>query len=248
VNNDNINLHFIFTAKVFSMKVYKNIFIDLDRTLWDFELNSEETFRELFNKFNLNIYFSSFDDFFTRYKKNNHFLWSQYRDNLIAKDELKWRRFDLTFREVNLIDKNLSETFGKEYVRLSPEKKKLIPYSFEVLEYLKPKYNLFLVTNGFKEVQKKKLEVTGLDKFFTKVFTSEEVGYNKPHPEYFKYVLSQTNSCVQDSIVIGDDIEVDIKGANYHKLDTIWLNNNGHDATHKVSYEIKSLSEIMNIL
>lgn len=230
------------------MKVYKNIFIDLDRTLWDFEANSEETFRELFIKYNLKEYFSSFDDFFTRYKKNNHFLWSQYRDNLITKDELKWRRFDLTFREANLINKNIAESFGNEYVTLSPNQKKLIPYSIEILEYLKPKYKLFLVTNGFKEVQTKKLEVTGLKSFFNRVFTSEEVGYNKPHPEYFRYVLLNTNSSAEESIVIGDDLEVDIKGANYHNLDTIWLNNNGHHATHKVSYEISTLSEIMNIL
>ncbi|HXK80936.1 MAG TPA: YjjG family noncanonical pyrimidine nucleotidase [Bacteroidales bacterium] len=230
------------------MKAYKNLFIDLDRTLWDFEANSEETFRELFNKYNLQLHFCDFNDFFVRYRKNNNYLWSQYRENLISKDKLKWLRFDLTFREVNLINKELAISFGNDYITISPEKVKLIPNTIEVLEYLHPKYHLYLVTNGFKEVQEKKLTNTGLNKYFKRIFTSEEIGFNKPHPEYFSYVLSETNASIIDSIVIGDDLEVDIKGANHHNLDTIWLNNNGNKASYKVSYEIKKLSEILNIL
>ena len=230
------------------MKKYKHLFIDLDRTLWDFETNSKETFIELFSTYNLNNYFDSFNDFHTRYRKNNEYLWSEYRENNISKEELSWRRFDLTLREKNVINEHLAQQIGGDYVRISPSKTKLLPFCIETLEYLKDRYKLSLVTNGFKDVQLQKLKNCKLESYFKHIFTSEQIGVNKPHHDYFTYVLNKTGATSENALVIGDDLEVDIKGANYLNIDTVWFNTNGKTANRKITFEIHSLKELKNIL
>lgn len=226
---------------------YKNIFIDLDRTLWDFETNSSETFQEIFNKYKINES-CSFEEFHLAYRLINDKLWRDYREKLIEKDILSWKRFHLCLLQFGVDDKNIAQLMGKDYIELSPLKTKLIPYSKELLQYLSSKYKLYLVTNGFKEVQYLKIKNCGIDKYFDKVFTSEEVGCNKPNREYFDFVIKNTHSNIEESIVIGDDMEVDIKGAAQLNIDTIWCNFNNEVSDFKPVFEVKSLKEIIEIL
>jgi putative hydrolase of the HAD superfamily len=230
------------------MKKYTHLFFDLDRTLWDFEANAEETFKELYSTYKLDRHYDSFNEFHSSYRRNNEYLWAEYRNNNITKDELRWRRFELTFREKNIYNEQLAQQIGEDYVKLSPLKTKLFPHTFELLNYLKPKYKLFLITNGFREVQYQKLDNTNLRPYFSKVFTSEEVGVNKPHIDYFNYVLERTGATSENALVIGDDLEVDIKGANFVNIDTVWFNTNGKKANRKITFEIHSLKELLDIL
>lgn len=226
---------------------YKNVFFDLDRTIWDFETNSKETFIEIFNKNSLHE-LCSFEEFYSEYRKINDNLWSMYRTGTISKEELSWKRFYLSMKAFGKDDIKTSKSMSEDYIKVSPTKTKLFPHSHEVLDYLSNKYNLFIITNGFKEVQYKKINNSKIDKYFKQIFTSEEVGCNKPNQEFFSFVLQETNSKVENSIVIGDDIEVDIKGAENLKIDTVWFNPNKQEAKYEPSYEINSLKELLDIL
>ena len=89
----------------------------------------------------------------------------------------------------------------------------LIEGALEVLEYLKPKYKLFVLTNGFKNIQANKLNNSGINTYFSQVFDSESIGVKKPDPIIFKYALKNTNSKAKDSLMVGDSLEADIMGA-----------------------------------
>ncbi len=226
---------------------YKNIFIDLDRTLWDFEANSAETFLEIFHKYEINKV-CNFEEFFKKYREINDQMWSDYRAKLITKELLSWKRFHLCILHFGIDNEDIAKEMGKDYINLSPLKTRMFPYSTELLRHLSSKYKVYLITNGFKEVQYLKIKNCNIDTYFDKVFTSEEVGCNKPNREYFEFVLENTGANPENSIVIGDDLEVDIKGAAQLNIDTIWFNNNNGLTDFPVTFEVKSLKEITEIL
>ncbi|MDD2636364.1 MAG: YjjG family noncanonical pyrimidine nucleotidase [Bacteroidales bacterium] len=226
---------------------YKHIFFDLDRTIWDFDANSLETIQEIFTKHKL-IRYSTFNDFHKIYREINDNLWRDYRDNKITKDELSWQRFYLTNKYFGNINESLSKSMSKDYISISPTKTQMLPNAIPTLEYLQKKYKLHIITNGFTDVQYNKLENCGIKKYFNSIFTSEEVGCNKPNTKFFNYSLLKTGANTSNSIVIGDDIEVDIKGASAVGIDTIWFNPNNKKTIFNSSFEIKSLEELKNIL
>ncbi|MFO7789815.1 MAG: YjjG family noncanonical pyrimidine nucleotidase [Bacteroidota bacterium] len=203
---------------------YKHVFIDLDHTLWDFERNTREIFMEIYHKYQLFDYFDGFDEFYMHYREYNDTLWQLYRDQAVDKDELIWKRFLLTLNEGGINDKKLAKTLSDEYLEISPTKRKLFPHAKFALTYLNKQYKLSLITNGFKEVQYKKIRNSGLDKFFKNVFTSEELNAQKPEITYFEKVLKLSGAKKENAVVIGDDIMVDIMGAANAGIDQIWFN------------------------
>jgi putative hydrolase of the HAD superfamily len=131
---------------------------------------------------------------------------------------------------------------------MSPLKTKLIPGTHEVLRYLSGKYSLHIITNGFNEVQYIKIERSGIKQYFDKIITSEEAGCNKPNKNIFFYSLKKASAEIGESLMIGDDIEVDILGAQSIGMDQVFLNLNNFSHDHSFTYEIRSLNELMNIL
>lgn len=230
------------------MMEYKNVLFDLDRTLWDFEKNNKETFTELYYKYNLDK-FCEFEEFYKTYRQVNDELWAEYREKKITKDYLSRKRFELSVGKFKPIDIDFANKISQDYIEISPQKNNLFPGVHEILTYLKEKsYNLFIITNGFKEVQYNKIRNCSLDIYFSRVFTSEEAGYNKPDIRFFNYVLNELNTLPQNCIIIGDDPEVDIKGAIQAKIKTIWFNPQMKESLYQADYEVKSLLEIKNIL
>ena len=230
------------------MKQYKCLYFDLDRTLWDFEKNSQITLSEIFYNFKLNEHFSSFDVFFKTYHRINEKLWDLYRDGKIKKEQLRNDRFLLTLKTVDLKDKKLSVKIGDYYINESPLKTELFPHTLEILEYLKSKnYKLLILTNGFKEVQTKKLNNCKIDKYFDKLICSEDIGYQKPRPEVFHYALSSMNAKKTESIMIGDDLKNDVYGAHNYGIDSVFFNPKQKNAEYPL-YQIFSLLELKNIL
>ncbi|MDA3779792.1 MAG: YjjG family noncanonical pyrimidine nucleotidase [Bacteroidales bacterium] len=228
---------------------YRNIYFDLDRTLWDFESNSKDTFRDIFDKYNLIKDFGDFDVFLNTYKKHNERLWKLYRIGQIKKSVLRYKRFSLTLEEYGITNDDLAQKMGDDYITISPTKKKLFPNTHETLEYLSKKYNLYIITNGFNEVQFVKMKNCKLDKYFDKVFTSENAGAQKPNKKIFKFALSSVNAKKTESIMIGDDLESDILGAKNYGLDQVFFN--AVERKHKeknITYEINSLKELQKIL
>ena len=231
------------------MKQYKHIFFDLDKTLWDFTANNKDTFIDLFEQFNLiNKGVESPEIFQQKYNVHNDILWDLYRKGKVEKSFLSVERFRLTLNDFGIIDNLLAAGISSEYVRLSPLKTKLIPHTMETLDYLFPKYQLHIITNGFKEVQYIKIERSGLAKYFQQIITSEEAGCNKPNMQIFLYALEKTSAIASESIMIGDDLEVDVQAAIDAGMEQVFVNLENCVHNKSINYEVKTLPELRDIL
>jgi putative hydrolase of the HAD superfamily len=230
-------------------KQYRHLFFDLDHTLWDFERNAEETKRELFENLDLESKgIPSYEAFREKYVGINSGLWALYRDGRIEKDDLNFKRFYLTLLEFGVDDQGLGQVMAQGFLEGITRKTYLFPYAQEILEYLYPRYNLYIITNGFEEVQFGKLKNSRLDRYFASVITSEEAGVKKPAPEIFNYALKKVNANIKESLMIGDDLEVDVGGARELGMDQLFVNHNEIQHQEIVTFEVKSLKEIESIL
>ena len=231
------------------MKQYKHIFFDLDRTLWDFETNSRLTLEEIYSEFDLaNLGINSAEEFITKYKAINENMWDLYRQGKITKDLLRAGRFEATFLEYGIKDENLAKSVGHFYVEQSPIKTALFSNAIEVLTYLKKSYHLHIITNGFEEVQFIKLNKSGLEPFFEVVVTSEQAGCKKPESAIFNYAMKRANAVPSESIMIGDDVPVDLHGAMNVGIDSVYFNPMGEKADDQVNFTIQNLIELKEIL
>ena len=230
------------------MKVYKHIFFDLDRTLWDFDANSRAALTDVFRKYNLDQYFESPEPFVKSYHKHNEILWYQYREGNIKKEILRSLRFELTLRDAGVENHDLAKEIGEDYLVLSTEKTILFPYTHEILSYLQKKYPPYILTSGFRETQFSKMKNCDLTKYFHTVFTSETIGYNKPNPKIFQWAITSVNVRKDECLMIGDDVEVDILGAKSFGIDQVFFNPDKILTDSKPTYEIESLLELKNFL
>ena len=231
------------------MKTYKHIFFDLDHTLYDFDQSTRDTFLDLHKKYNLaEKGVAPFEDFFDDYKKINTEFWDRYRKNEIKKEFLNVERFHVTFKKYGLNDRNFAEQFANEYLANAPLKRTLFPGAIEVLEYLKGKYPLHIITNGFNEVQAIKIEANDLEKYFKTITVSEEVGVRKPFPGVFHHALKKAGARPEDCVMIGDSLEVDIEGAKNVGMDQIFFNYKNLPYNGLATYTIIELKEILDIL
>ena len=230
-------------------KKYKHIFFDLDRTLWDFDAAAEVAFERIYEKYDLKEKgIPSAHDFHEVYHPLNEHLWELYRENKITKDDLNRTRFVLPLEHYGIHDVELADHLSEDYVYWSPRIVRLVPGTMELLEYLKPKYHLHLITNGFQEIQDTKLTLSGMKPYFETLTVSEEVGVKKPNPEIFRYALKKAGANAEESLVIGDEMAVDIDGARAAGIDQILFNPSGKVVEGERTFEVKSLLEIMGIL
>ena len=228
---------------------YKHIFFDLDRTLWDFDAAAEVAFERIYEKYELKkLGIPSAHEFHEVYHPLNEQLWVLYRADQITKDDLNRTRFLKPLEHYGIHDTALADHLSEDYVFWSPRIVRLVPGTMELLDYLKPKYHLHLITNGFQEVQHTKLSGSGLEPYFDTLTVSEEVGVKKPNPEIFLYALRKANATAQESIVIGDEMAVDIDGARAAGIDQIFFNPSGIEVEGERTFEVKRLVEIMQIL
>ena len=229
---------------------YKSIFIDFDDTLWDIHANGKEALQETFDAYRLGNNFASFNDFYTIYMTKNHELWDKYRMGEIKKKELVLNRFLYPLQQGGIDDEAFALRMSDDFLEATTTKTKLIPYAKEILDYLSPFYRLFIISNGFSEVQYKKLENSGLDAYFEKVILSEDAQANKPNPLIFDYALRNTNSRRNETIMIGDSWEADIVGAKNSRIDQIFFNHTTPPPTMEFqpTFMIRSLKEIEQIL
>lgn len=229
---------------------YRHLFFDLDHTLWDFETNSKETLQEIFHQNQLaERGVSDFEKFFEQYSYHNHRLWDRYTKGFIRQEELRWKRMWLSLLEFKIADEPLSKQLSHQFLEGLPTKKKLFPYTIEILEYLVNKqYQLHLVTNGFENVQHNKIRESKLSGYFKEVITSEASNSLKPHKEIFEYALLKAGATAAESIMIGDNQDADIKGGINAGLDTIFVNHLRVEPTVKATYTIHHLKELETIL
>ena len=228
---------------------YKHVFFDLDRTLWDFDAAAEVAFERIYEKYNLkSLGIPSAHEFHEVYHPLNEQLWVLYREDKITKDYLNRTRFMQPLAHYGIHDTALADHLSEDYVYWSPRIVRLVPGTMELLDYLKPKYHLHLITNGFQEVQHTKLSGSGLEPYFETLTVSEEVGVKKPNPEIFLYALRKANASPAESLMIGDEMAVDIDGARDAGIDQIFYNAGGKTVEGERTFEVKSLKEIIGIL
>lgn len=235
--------------KLFPLKVYTHLFFDLDHTLWDFEKNAEETILSLYDQFEL-AKFGKFTstDFYKKYSYINHRMWRQYHEGKITQQELRVGRFEQTLTKLGLTTEQIPDGLAEAFTTLCPTKTAVFPYTYEVLRYLRGKYTLHVITNGFKEVQQVKMTASNLHSYFTEVITSECANCVKPDKKIFEHALSRARVKATDCLMIGDSLEADMLGARNAGIDQVFFNPGKKRHHAKVTYEISCLSELMRVL
>ena len=228
------------------MEEIKHLFFDLDHTLWDFEKNSALAFEKIFKELNLNIDSEKFMDI---YNPINVAYWKLYEKNEIDQETLRISRvkdafealnYSLTLDEINIIS-NL-------FIEYLTSNNHLIEGTIETLEYLKDKYVLHIITNGFSIVQDVKLQKSNLDKYFVTITNSESAGHKKPHENIFKHALTSANASKIESIMIGDSIEADVLGALNFGIKAVYFNPTNEVFSNNEIIHIKKLTQLKTIL
>ncbi len=223
----------------------KHIFFDLDHTLWDFETNSAKTFEFIFKDNNINV---NLDTFLEQYVPINHQYWKLYREEKVTKSVLRYKRLKDSFDSLNHpISDKMIEHLANVYIDNLPNYNALFEGAVELLNYLSTKYQMHIITNGFEEVQIKKMKASGVLHFFNQIITSESVGVKKPNPKIFNHALNLAKASVSQSMMIGDNLEADIMGAQQIGMQTIFFNSHKNQENQK-SITVDNLMEIKQYL
>jgi putative hydrolase of the HAD superfamily len=229
--------------------MYKHLFFDLDHTLWDFDRNSAESIAELYETFNLaDVGIPSAEAFSHHFITINRKLWADYDKNLIEHSYIRQHRFPLVFQSLGVDESAVHADLNVEYLRLLPRKPHLLDSAREVLDYLKGRYTMHIITNGFAEIQAIKLDSSEIAHYFTHVITSETANAKKPNPLVFQYAMEISGTNVSESIMIGDNYEADILGAKSVNMDTVFYNPQGVLVEDQPTYDIRHWKELMAIL
>lgn len=191
---------------------------------------------------------SDFNLFHKNYLAHNEKLWERYRNGFIKQEELRVKRMWLALLDFKIADETLAKDMSVQFLELLPTRTILFPYSNEILQYLSTKnYQLHLITNGFEKTQHSKLKYSGLDKYFKEVITSEGSSSLKPNKEIFDYAFQKTGALPEESIMLGDSIEVDILGAMKAGIDQVFINHQNITTEIKPTYTVTSLKELEEI-
>jgi len=227
------------------MKHITDIFFDLDHTLWDFDKNSEITYNIIFKELKIEV---SLVHFLEAYKEINKNLWKLFREEKIDKETLRYKRLKDTFTEISVeVSDELLFKIADQYVYHLSKQTNLLDGTIKLLEYLKPKYKLHIITNGFAKVQEGKLNNTNLVSYFDVIVNSEMAGVKKPNPIIFETALSLANVSKSSSLMIGDSLEADVFGALDYGIDAICYNYHKEDLPSHIKH-VDHLEELMHIL
>lgn len=237
-----------------------HLLIDLDRTLWDFDGNADRTYKAMFEQFGLEqLCHVDFNTFHERYRQINDVLWEAYRNGTVTKEQLSLRRFSYTLAAFGC-DSNspdiirLSLRMADYYVIEGTKQTGLMPGTSDLLEWLskhKDRFSLSVITNGFSEAQIPKMRTSGIDRYFSHFFLSEDLGFMKPDRRFFEAVIHQLDVPATQCLVIGDDYRVDIAGAQSVGIPQVWYNPKSvalPAGMPRPTFEISHLSQLIELL
>ncbi|OIQ28099.1 MAG: noncanonical pyrimidine nucleotidase, YjjG family [Bacteroidetes bacterium MedPE-SWsnd-G2] len=223
----------------------KHVFFDLDHTLWDFEKNSALTFHKIFELHNVPV---ETQQFLEVYEPINFEYWKLYREEKVTKEKLRYGRLRDAFAAVNFeASDTLIDSLSEDYINYLTTFNHLFEGTFDILDYLKPKYQLHIITNGFEEAQQRKMDNAEIAQYFKTVTNSEMAGVKKPNPFIFNYALEVADAQAEESIMIGDNLEADVHGAINAGYDAIYFNNRSEPSQDQIK-EVNTLNEIKNYL
>jgi putative hydrolase of the HAD superfamily len=229
---------------------YKHIFFDLDHTLWDFEKNSSESLEDIYYSSDLNQYgVSSLELFIESFLRINTALWDAFDRGNLHHSYIRENRFKMVFEELGVACPDNHAEISEIYLQTLPGKKNLLEGALDILEYTVLKgYDVHIITNGFNDIQAKKISSSGIAHFFKNVITFENASAKKPDPKIFAYALKMANALPEDSIMIGDNWIADVMGAKQFGIDTVYLNPAGLTFDETPTYDIRRLEELKLIL
>jgi len=231
---------------------YKTLFIDLDNTLYDFSGNSREAYIAVYNLLDYDRWFRSFEHYYEIYEEYNLRLWALYAEGKITKEHLNAERYSHPLRVVGAPDPEaIGAQFWDEAMKRLPLGSRLMPHAKEILTYLRPKYKMYILSNGFTELQSRKMQSAGIAHYFDGMILSEDIGVNKPNPAIFTHALQVAESTAEESLMIGDNYEVDIEGAQRVGINQVFYNISKKDLNPEhpqPTFTITSLLELKEIL
>lgn len=229
---------------------YQHLFFDLDHTLWDFEGNAQECLIEIYDHFNLkDLGVEDFSAFFEKFSAVNHHYWALLEKREINVDFIRRKRFKTALSKLGIeIEESFSLEMTEVFMHTLPLKERLIEGTIEILDYLKPNYQLHIISNGFEDMQMQKMRSGGIEHYFEEVITNEKANARKPEKAIFDYALNRANASISNSLMIGDNYEADIKGAINAQFDTVFYNPEKRETIEKPTFEIVQLIEMKTFL
>ncbi len=219
----------------------KALFFDWDHTLWDHDLNAKEVLLDLATEYRLTI---EPESYWNTFEKINNGLWDQYAAGEISQAELRETRFVRFFQELRV--EGPAEEFGDKYLERAPRKTNLMPGAFEVIQDLAAHFPLYILTNGFDDIQYVKIEGAGMRSFFQEIITSQQVGTKKPNPLFYEYALERAGIQPGEALMIGDHVEADVRGALNAGIPAIHYN--PFSVETDLPHEIQHLDELRSLL
>lgn len=201
----------------------KLLLIDLDDTLWATKINNKQGLKELYTALSWGQYFVSFEEFYRIYEPINYKLWEEYNKGAIDRDTLSRERLRRPLEGlVSHTDAEWRE-IDHEFLEAVRRQTLLCPGALETMRYLKEKYPICILSNGFGAVQYTKIERSGLAPYIDAVILSDEVGLHKPQPEIFHLALERMGGYRADeAVMIGDSYSSDIVGASRAGIRSLW--------------------------
>ncbi len=224
---------------------YEYLFFDADNTLWDFNLSEKFALFKVLSEEGID-----YDpDFLDIWHEINRVAWHQLEGGYLSAEDLRWVRFERFFEKIEKAADYRS--VGKRYLAHLGTTDFMVPGALALLQRLHNQRRLALVTNGLKEVQRKRLQNTGIEQYFDAIVISDEIGHAKPNAEFFDYLFEQLNHPEKNkALIIGDSINSDIKGGNNYNIATCWFNP-GRKAAHSgvvPKYEIHQLDDLLRLI
>jgi putative hydrolase of the HAD superfamily len=236
------------------MKKYKDLFMDFDDTLYDTHGNAVIALRETFEAFDLGRYFPDPQVFYDAYWMANIDLWTRYSKGEITRDYLIVERFRRPLSVGSGLDvtEKLCLEMSDRFLDFCSSKPGVVAGAHELMDYLRQQgYRMHMCSNGFHEVQYKKLAACGLKDYFDTIILSEDAGFNKPSPQYFDYAFRQSGANRKTTLMIGDNLQTDILGALNSGIDAMLFNRwdmDVNEAPQFPTFVVSSLCDIMKIL
>ncbi|XOV93040.1 MAG: YjjG family noncanonical pyrimidine nucleotidase [Bacteroidota bacterium] len=226
---------------------YTHIFFDLDHTLWDYDYNARKVLMEIYDHFDLEKTTNTTSEGFLRlFFKVNAALWHRYNLGIIGRDEIRNDRFPSILRQCKG-DPTKGDLLSDYFLHHCPRQPKIIDGADQILAYLSEKYKIYIITNGFDDVQWIKLKASGLGIYVHDMYTSETIGHRKPSKEIFEYALSETKTTPELSVMVGDNPVTDIDGANNAGLFSVLFDPTGQVKA-KAGISISRFDELRQLL